>query len=112
MPFHRLGVHKVLSQVPLVGKTLNYSFALGVKNAVNTADLRLVAKSRAHKMAFGYLDAGSDDEISLRRGKDAYSELGMHFHVLSGLQHLTRRQYPERLGFGYTRKPINTWRAS
>jgi len=42
-------------------------------------------QSRAHKMVFDYLDAGADDEISLRRGKDAYSELEMHFHVLAGL---------------------------
>merc|ERR1719506_3116284 len=35
-------------------------------------------------MVFDYLDAGADDEISLRRGKDAYSELEMHYHVLSG----------------------------
>jgi len=37
-------------------------------------------------MVFDYIDAGADDEISLRRGKDAYSELEMHFHILSGLQ--------------------------
>jgi isopentenyl diphosphate isomerase/L-lactate dehydrogenase-like FMN-dependent dehydrogenase len=37
-------------------------------------------------MVFDYLDAGADDEISLRRGKDAYSELEMHFHILSGLK--------------------------
>merc|ERR1719440_844176 len=37
-------------------------------------------------MVFDYLDAGADDEISLRRGKDAYSQLEMHYHVLSGLQ--------------------------
>lgn len=54
--------------------------------AVNIADLRLCAKARAHKMVFDYLDAGADDEISLRRGKDAYSQLEMHYHVLSGLK--------------------------
>jgi L-lactate dehydrogenase (cytochrome) len=37
-------------------------------------------------MVFDYLDAGADDEISLRRGKDAYSQLEMHYHVLSGLK--------------------------
>ena len=37
-------------------------------------------------MVFDYLDAGADDEISLRRGKDAYSELEMHYHILSGLK--------------------------
>lgn len=54
--------------------------------AVNIADLRLCAKARAHKMVFDYLDAGADDEISLRRGKDAYSQLEMHYHVLAGLK--------------------------
>ena len=34
------------------------------------------------QMVFDYLDAGADDEISLRRGKDAYSELEMHYKVL------------------------------
>mmetsp|Transcript_17803 Transcript_17803/g.40432 ORF Transcript_17803/g.40432 Transcript_17803/m.40432 type:complete len:382 (-) Transcript_17803:367-1512(-) len=37
-------------------------------------------------MVFDYLDAGADDEISLRRGKDAYSQLEMHYHCLAGLQ--------------------------
>jgi isopentenyl diphosphate isomerase/L-lactate dehydrogenase-like FMN-dependent dehydrogenase len=37
-------------------------------------------------MVFDYLDAGSDDEVSLRRGKDAYSQLEMHYHVLAGLK--------------------------
>lgn len=37
-------------------------------------------------MVFDYLDAGADDEISLRRGKDAYSELEMHYKVLAGIK--------------------------
>jgi len=37
-------------------------------------------------MVFDYLDAGGDDEISLRRGKDAYTELEMHYKVLSGIK--------------------------
>ena len=37
-------------------------------------------------MVFDYLDAGADDEISLRRGKDAYSQLEMHFKILAGLK--------------------------
>ncbi|GMI23822.1 hypothetical protein TrCOL_g8663 [Triparma columacea] len=86
MPFHRMGVHKVLSKVPLVKPILEAPYARAVDNAVNIADLRKIAKWRAHKMVFDYLDAGADDEISLRRGKDAYSELEMHYHVLSGLQ--------------------------
>jgi L-lactate dehydrogenase (cytochrome) len=37
-------------------------------------------------MVFDYLDSGADDEISLRRGKDAYSELEMHYKVLAGIK--------------------------
>lgn len=37
-------------------------------------------------MVFDYLDAGSDDEITIRRAKDAYTQLEMHFKVLSGLK--------------------------
>ena len=38
------------------------------------------------QMVFDYLDSGADDEISLRRGKDAYSELEMHFKILAGIK--------------------------
>lgn len=37
-------------------------------------------------MVFDYLDSGSDDEISLRRANDAYSDLEMHYHCLAGLK--------------------------
>jgi L-lactate dehydrogenase (cytochrome) len=37
-------------------------------------------------MVFDYLDSGADDEISLRRGKDAYSELEMHYKILAGIK--------------------------
>jgi len=82
---HKLGVHKILSKIPL-NALFNAPSKARLAKAVNIADLRLCAKQRAHKMVFDYLDAGADDEISLRRGKDAYSELEMHYHVLSGLQ--------------------------
>ena len=47
------------------------------------ADLREAAKMRAHRMVFDYVDAGADDEITLRRNKDAYSQLELHYHVLA-----------------------------
>lgn len=82
---HKLGLHKILKHIPL-----NAIFDAPAKRrlakAVNIADLRLCAKARAHKMVFDYLDAGADDEISLRRGKDAYSQLEMHYHILAGLK--------------------------
>ena len=37
-------------------------------------------------MVFDYVDDGGDDEISLRRNKDAYNELEMHYKVLSGIK--------------------------
>lgn len=82
---HKLGLHKVLQHIPL-GPVFDAPYKAMLKKAVNIADLRLIAKARAHKMVFDYLDAGADDEISLRRGKDAYSQLEMHYKVLSGIK--------------------------
>mmetsp|Transcript_102252 Transcript_102252/g.286677 ORF Transcript_102252/g.286677 Transcript_102252/m.286677 type:complete len:432 (-) Transcript_102252:51-1346(-) len=82
---HKLGVHKVLQHIPL-NAIFDAPYQAALKKAVNIADLRVIAKSRAHKMVFDYLDAGADDEISLRRGKDAYSQLEMHYKVLSGIK--------------------------
>mmetsp|Transcript_17800 Transcript_17800/g.40415 ORF Transcript_17800/g.40415 Transcript_17800/m.40415 type:complete len:432 (-) Transcript_17800:367-1662(-) len=82
---HKLGVHKILKHVPL-NSLFHAPSKRRLAKAVNIADIRLCAKQRAHKMVFDYLDAGADDEISLRRGKDAYSQLEMHYHCLAGLQ--------------------------
>lgn len=82
---HSLGVHKVLKYIPL-----NAIFDLAAKRrlakAVNIADLRLCAKARAHKMVFDYLDSGSDDEVTIRRQKDAYTQIDMHYHILAGIK--------------------------
>jgi len=78
---HKLGVDKILKHIPL-NAIFDAPSKRRLAKAVNIADLRLCAKARAHKMVFDYLDAGADDEISLRRGKDAYSQLEMHYHVL------------------------------
>lgn len=84
---HSLGVHHVLGALrPIVNPIMDFFPKRRLKSAINIADLRAAAKLRMHKMTFDYLDAGADDEISLRRGKDAYSQLEMHYHVLSGLQ--------------------------
>jgi L-lactate dehydrogenase (cytochrome) len=40
--------------------------AVGVDEALNIADLRLLAKKRLPKMVFDYIDGGADDEITLR----------------------------------------------
>ncbi|EEC50256.1 glycolate oxidase [Phaeodactylum tricornutum CCAP 1055/1] len=82
---HKLGLHKILKHIPL-NAIFDAPYKRKLARAVNIADLRLIAKSRAHKMVFDYLDAGADDEISLRRGKDAYSEFEMHYKVLAGIK--------------------------
>ena len=89
MPFnpHAMGVHNVLKWLsPLVRPMLNAPSARRLESAVNIADLRLAARQRAHRMVFDYLDAGADDEITLRRNKDAYSSLELHPRVLAGLK--------------------------
>lgn len=82
---HALGVHKVLKHIPL-NAIFDAPYKRRLAKAVNIADLRLIAKARAHKMVFDYLDSGADDEISLRRGKDAYTELEMHYKILAGIK--------------------------
>ena len=85
MPLHKLGIHRVLSKVPFAREILNVPSQRRLAAAVNIADIRECAKARSHKMVFDYCDAGADDEITIRRAKDAYTQLEMHYHVLSGL---------------------------
>ena len=83
---HKLGLHKLLRLLsPAVRPLLNAASERRLANAVNIADLRTCAKARMHPMCFGYLDSGSDDEVTLRRNHDAYAEFELHYHVLSGL---------------------------
>ena len=79
---HDLGLHKLLKIFsPLVRPMLNRGSNKRLKKAVNISDLRACAESRVHSMCFGYLDSGGDDEVTLRRNHDAYSQLEMHFQV-------------------------------
>ena len=47
---HKLGMHKVLKHIPL-GAVFDAPYKAALKKAVNIADLRLIAKSRAHKVS-------------------------------------------------------------
>ena len=47
---HKLGVHKVLKHVPL-NALFDAPYKRALKRAVNIADLRLIAKSRAHRVS-------------------------------------------------------------
>lgn len=46
---HKLGVHKVLKYIPL-NAIFDAPYKRKLAKAVNIADLRLIAKSRAHKV--------------------------------------------------------------
>ena len=46
---HKLGVHKILQHIPLNG-LFDAPYQRALKKAVNIADLRLIAKSRSHKV--------------------------------------------------------------
>lgn len=46
---HKLGVHKVLQHIPL-NAIFDAPYQAALKKAVNIADLRVIAKSRAHKV--------------------------------------------------------------
>lgn len=79
---HDLGLHKLLKLFsPLVKPVVNKAAVRRLKAAVNIADVRRCAEKRVHSMCFGYLDSGGDDEVSLRRNHDAYTQLEMHFQV-------------------------------
>ena len=79
---HDLKLNRLLKLIdPLVRPLINRPTNKRLRNAVNIADLRACAESRVHKMCFGYLDSGGDDEVTLRRNHDAFSQLEMHFQV-------------------------------
>ena len=69
----------------MVRPLLDYPSRRRLDACINILDLRDAAKLRAHKMVFDYLDAGADDEITIQRNKDAYSQLELHYRILAGL---------------------------
>jgi len=68
---------------PLVSPVVEVLPRRRLAAAVNVADIRNCARARAHRMIFGYLDAGADDEIALRRSNEAFAALELHYHVSS-----------------------------
>jgi 4-hydroxy-L-threonine phosphate dehydrogenase PdxA len=46
---HKLGIHKILKHIPL-NAIFDAPYKARLKRAVNIADLRQIAKSRAHKV--------------------------------------------------------------
>lgn len=83
---HRWGLQKVFNLAsPIVRPIVNFKANHRLKNAVNIADLRYAAGARMHRMSFGYLDSGADDEIALRRATAAYADWEFHYRMLCGL---------------------------
>lgn len=79
---HDLGLHKLLRLfTPMVRPGLNRAASRRLRKAVNVSDVRECARQRVHSMCFGYLDSGGDDEVSLRRNHDAFTQHEMHFKV-------------------------------
>jgi len=83
---HRWGLQRVFNLAsPIVRPVVNFQSERRLKNALNIADLRHAAGARMHRMSFGYLDSGADDEIALQRATASYANYEFHYHVLRGL---------------------------
>jgi L-lactate dehydrogenase (cytochrome) len=52
----------------------------------NVDDMRKLAKRRAHKMVFDYIDGGADDEVTLNRQCDAFRDYELLYKVLVGVE--------------------------
>ena len=81
---HSLGVHRLLSPLKPLRQLLDYPPQRRLAAAINIADLRQCASSRAHKMVFDYIDGAAEDEITLNRNRSAYSDLELQYTVLAG----------------------------
>ncbi|HET8936506.1 MAG TPA: alpha-hydroxy acid oxidase [Polyangiales bacterium] len=49
---------------------------------LNLADLEQLASKRLSQAAWDYYASGADDELTLRRNREAYQELSLHYRVL------------------------------
>jgi L-lactate dehydrogenase (cytochrome) len=56
-----------------------------IENAQNIHDLRIVAKRRAYKMVFDYIDGGADDEKTLHHNSAAFDDYTLAYKVLTGV---------------------------
>ena len=57
---------------------------MGVAQCYNIADLRVLAKRRAHKMVFDYIDGGADDEVTLVRNSSDFAHYDLVHRALVG----------------------------
>ena len=82
---------KLFASLRPLARVLDRPAMSRLERAVNIADLRACAARRAPRMVFDYIDGAADDEISLNRNRTAYSDLELHYHVLSGHGHVDLR---------------------
>jgi 4-hydroxymandelate oxidase len=53
---------------------------------LNLNELESAAKSHLERTAFDYYVSGSDDEITLRENREAFTRLKLHYRVLTGIK--------------------------
>jgi L-lactate dehydrogenase (cytochrome) len=53
-----------------------------LRNAHTIADLRRIARRRVPRGVFDYVDGGAEEEVSLRRSREAFARVEFHPHVL------------------------------
>lgn len=56
-----------------------------ISRCYNIADIREVARRRAHKMVFDYIDGGADDEHTVTHNHDAFADYDLMFRILRGV---------------------------
>lgn len=57
-----------------------------LNQCLNISDFRALAKKRAHKMVFDYIDGGADDEKTLKQNTAAFDDYELAYKVLSGVE--------------------------
>src|SRR5262245_32533953 len=74
---------------------------------LDIADLRELAKQRAHPMVFDYIDGGADDEYTLHRNGDAFADYELLFRVLTGVESIdtTTTVLGQKLAFPFFTSP-------
>ena len=77
-------LHSLLAPLRPLARVLDAPARRRLAAAVGIDDIRTCAKLRAPKMIFDYIDGAAEDEIALRRSRSAYSDIELHYNVLSG----------------------------
>ena len=46
---------------------------MNIQSAINLEDMRLLARHSLPRIAFDFIDGGADDELCLKRNRDAFA---------------------------------------